>query len=55
MRFILSDNSRVIVRKSGTGSSGITIRIYFEKYEADPELLELETSEALAEIIELGL
>jgi len=32
MRFILADGSRIIVRKSGTGSSGITLRMYFEQY-----------------------
>lgn len=31
--FKYADGSRVIFRQSGTGSSGITIRIYFEKYE----------------------
>jgi phosphoglucomutase len=33
--FAWPDGSRVIFRKSGTGSVGITIRIYFEKYEAE--------------------
>lgn len=55
MRFILLDGQRIIVRKSGTGSSGITIRIYFEKYEDKKNSLELETTEALKDIINLGL
>ena len=29
------DGSRIVVRLSGTGSSGATIRLYVEKYEAD--------------------
>jgi phosphoglucomutase len=32
--FRYEDGSRVIFRQSGTGSVGVTIRIYFEKYEA---------------------
>lgn len=31
-----SDGSRIVVRLSGTGSSGATIRLYIEKYEKDP-------------------
>ncbi len=33
--FTYKDGSRVIFRKSGTGSSGITLRVYFEKYDAN--------------------
>ena len=29
---ILNDNSRVIVRLSGTGTKGATLRLYFEKF-----------------------
>lgn len=32
--FAYADGSRVVFRKSGTGSVGITLRIYFEKYES---------------------
>jgi phosphoglucomutase len=30
-----SDGSRIVVRLSGTGSSGTTIRLYIEKYTSD--------------------
>lgn len=33
------DGSRIIFRLSGTGSVGATVRIYFEKYESDPNKL----------------
>ncbi len=33
LMFNYANGSRVIFRKSGTGSSGITLRVYFEKYE----------------------
>lgn len=35
IRFIFTDGSRLIYRLSGTGSSGATIRVYIDKYEAD--------------------
>jgi phosphoglucomutase len=57
LRFIFKDGSRVIFRLSGTGSSGATIRVYFEKYEAPEKAdkLELETQAALKPLIELAL
>eukprot|EP00056_Hartaetosiga_gracilis_P014466 m.240639 g.240639 ORF g.240639 m.240639 type:complete len:553 (+) comp15636_c0_seq1:395-2053(+) len=35
-RFVFEDNSRIIFRLSGTGSSGATIRMYVDSYESDP-------------------
>tara|TARA_B100000700_G_C15039236_1_gene854446 strand:+ start:658 stop:2295 length:1638 start_codon:yes stop_codon:yes gene_type:complete len=35
IRFLLDDSSRVIVRLSGTGTKGSTLRIYFERYIKD--------------------
>lgn len=53
LRFIFNDGSRVIFRQSGTGSVGMTIRIYFEKYE--PEKIDQTKEEALKEMIDFGL
>lgn len=39
------NGSRVIFRKSGTGSSGTTLRVYFEKY--DEKTFDIDTAEAL--------
>jgi len=39
---------RAIVRLSGTGSSGATIRLYLERYEK--EMLDLESNEAVSEL-----
>ena len=36
LRLVLDDNSRVIVRLSGTGTKGATLRLYFEKF-FDPQ------------------
>jgi phosphoglucomutase len=53
IRFIYKDGSRVIFRQSGTGAVGMTIRIYFEKYE--PEKIDLQKEDALKHMIEFGL
>mmetsp|Transcript_5932 Transcript_5932/g.5359 ORF Transcript_5932/g.5359 Transcript_5932/m.5359 type:complete len:102 (-) Transcript_5932:41-346(-) len=42
--FKWADGSRFIFRKSGTGSSGATIRIYLERYSKD---IDLDVVEAL--------
>jgi len=49
----LKTGERIIFRKSGTSSSGATIRIYFEKYENTN--LNLPVSEAIKEIVEVAL
>lgn len=46
--FRYADGSRFIFRKSGTGSSGATIRVYLEKYNKDQ--LDLDPTAALQEI-----
>ena len=44
VRFLLSDGSRVIFRLSGTGSSGATVRVYFERYTNDKTKLDWTTA-----------
>lgn len=44
MRIIFSDGSRIILRLSGTGSSGATVRLYVEKYEADRQKITLSAT-----------
>jgi phosphoglucomutase len=39
--------TRFVVRLSGTGSSGATIRLYIERHEADPTLFKLDAQEYL--------
>ncbi|KAK6512349.1 Phosphoglucomutase-2 [Arthrobotrys musiformis] len=46
-----SDGARFVVRLSGTGSSGATIRLYVEKYSGDPETYGLDAQEYLKESI----
>ncbi|KAL3479270.1 phosphoglucomutase [Aspergillus californicus] len=49
------DGSRLVVRLSGTGSSGATIRLYVEKYEKDPSKYQMGTQEYLKDNVGLAL
>jgi phosphoglucomutase len=51
IRIIMSDGSRIVLRLSGTGTEGATVRVYLERYEADPSRHNLDTQEALAPLI----
>ena len=44
----MTDGSRIVLRLSGTGTEGATVRLYLERYEADPARHNLDTQEALA-------
>lgn len=50
--FRYADGSRFVFRKSGTGSSGATIRVYLEKYSEETDL---DVTEALKEISDRAL
>ena len=54
IRILFNDESRIIFRLSGTGTEGATLRVYIEKYEANPELHDLETQAVLADLIEIA-
>jgi phosphoglucomutase len=48
VRIVMSDGSRIVFRLSGTGTEGATVRLYLERYEADPARHNLDTQEALS-------
>jgi phosphoglucomutase len=54
IRIIMSDGSRVVFRLSGTGTEGATLRVYLERYEADPAHHHIPTQEALAGLIAIA-
>ncbi len=54
IRLLFKDKSRIILRLSGTGTSGATLRLYFEKVEKNPAGMNLETQTALADLIRLA-
>ncbi|WP_058050157.1 alpha-D-glucose phosphate-specific phosphoglucomutase [Janthinobacterium sp. Ant5-2-1] len=51
IRIIMTDGARIVLRLSGTGTEGATLRLYLERYEADPARHDIPTQEALAGLI----
>jgi phosphoglucomutase len=51
IRVMFEGGSRVVLRLSGTGTSGATLRVYVERYEPDPNKHGIDTQEALADLI----
>ncbi len=51
IRIGFTDGSRIIIRLSGTGTQGATVRVYIENFEADPARHKLETAIALKDLI----
>ncbi|MCG5475320.1 MAG: alpha-D-glucose phosphate-specific phosphoglucomutase [Sinorhizobium fredii] len=51
IRILFQGGSRVVFRLSGTGTSGATLRVYIERFEPDPTRHDLDTQQALADLI----
>ncbi|MEW9306281.1 alpha-D-glucose phosphate-specific phosphoglucomutase [Labrys neptuniae] len=51
LRVLFDNGSRIVYRLSGTGTEGATLRVYLERYEADPAHHAIETQAALADVI----
>jgi len=49
------DGTKIVVRLSGTGSSGATVRLYIEKYETDESKYEMETQEFLKSAVDMSV
>jgi phosphoglucomutase len=54
IRIVMSDGSRIVLRLSGTGTEGATIRLYLEKYEADRSRHALDVQDALAGLAQIA-
>jgi phosphoglucomutase len=50
LRVSFTGGSRFVIRLSGTGTEGATLRLYLERYVADPDRLHMEVQEALAPV-----
>lgn len=55
IRIGFSNGSRIIFRLSGTGTSGATVRVYYEIYETDSNKMAQDTQQALSELIDISL
>lgn len=53
--FQFDDKTRVVVRLSGTGSAGATIRLYVDKLEEDKSKLGIDTQEYLKDAVGLAI
>jgi phosphoglucomutase len=54
LRVLFDDGSRIVYRLSGTGTAGATLRVYIERYEADPARHDLDTQSVVADLIALS-
>jgi phosphoglucomutase len=51
VRIVMTNGSRIVLRLSGTGTEGATLRLYLEQYEPDPARHAIPTQQALADLI----
>lgn len=54
IRLLMADGSRIVFRLSGTGTAGATLRVYIERYEADPTQHAIATDVALKDLVMLA-
>ena len=50
VRIQFDDGSRIVLRLSGTGTEGATLRLYLERFETDPARHDVPSQEALADL-----
>ncbi|MEH7826987.1 alpha-D-glucose phosphate-specific phosphoglucomutase [Gemmobacter denitrificans] len=51
VRILFTDGSRIVMRLSGTGTEGATLRVYLERFTPGPDGLDHDPQEALAPVI----
>jgi phosphoglucomutase len=54
VRIVMEDGSRIVLRLSGTGTEGATVRIYLERFEADLVRHDQDVQQALAPLAALA-
>jgi phosphoglucomutase len=54
IRIGFTDGSRIVMRLSGTGTQGATLRVYFESYEPDPAHQDQDVQQALADLMAIA-
>ena len=52
IRIAFTDGSRIVMRLSGTGTEGATLRVYLERYQPADGALNLPVEEALAPVVQ---
>ncbi|SOH94181.1 phosphoglucomutase [Monaibacterium marinum] len=51
IRIILTQGARIVMRLSGTGTVGATLRVYLEQVEEDPSRFDRDPQDALSDVI----
>jgi len=51
VRLLFADGSRIVFRLSGTGTEGATLRVYLERFDADPARHDQPVQQALGALI----
>jgi len=54
VRIVFEDGARIVMRLSGTGTTGATLRMYLERYVAGPGGLDQDPQEALSTVIHVA-
>lgn len=54
LRVVFGDAARIVLRLSGTGTSGATLRLYLDRYENARDRLDWKTSTALAPLADVA-
>ena len=54
VRILFDHGTRIVFRLSGTGTVGATLRVYLETYQPDPSKHDMDTQQALAQLIQLA-
>jgi len=54
IRLVFDDGARIVLRLSGTGTEGATLRLYLERFEADPARQDEPVQDALADLARLA-
>lgn len=54
VRIVFGDAARIVLRLSGTGTAGATLRLYLERYEDDPQRLNEAADRHLAPLAQLA-
>ena len=53
-RILLEDQARIVIRLSGTGTSGATLRLYYDQYSSDPATYSLCPQHFLAPLFKVA-
>jgi phosphoglucomutase len=54
IRILFENDARILLRLSGTGTEGATLRLYLEQYEGDRARLERDTQATLSGLVDLA-